>query len=302
MTSLYQDLGTFPRIRTIIMATFFLVLLSLMPAPAAPHAELSKTDISVLFRQANDLFHQADTVRMRNPEKAASLYRRAVMRFETIVTKGRIRNGKLYFNIGNAYFRMKDIGRAILYYRRAAQYIPNDRNLCHNLVYARMKRIDAMSQNPATHASKTILFRHYDFSMPVKVTLFSVFFVTIWILAGIRIFFRKPFLGWGLLFAVLLTVLLGGSLLAGVISLHSERPGVIIEESLTARQGDADIYASSFTEPLHAGTELNILERRNNWYHVEFPDSRRCWIPARGVQLVSTDSKRGFTSSKTDSS
>ncbi|MEZ4551129.1 MAG: hypothetical protein R2860_12620 [Desulfobacterales bacterium] len=49
---------------------------------------------------------------------------------------GNVENGKLYYNIGNIYFKTKDIGRFILNYKKAEQYIGNDINYAKNLAFA----------------------------------------------------------------------------------------------------------------------------------------------------------------------
>jgi hypothetical protein len=75
-------------------------------------------------------------------------------------------------------------------------------------------------------------------------------------------------------------------LLAESLILKNRRPGVIVAEEVVARKGDSETYEPSFQEPLHAGTEWTLVERRGDWFHVELPDSRRCWLPADSVELV----------------
>jgi hypothetical protein len=253
---------------------------------AAHGNELTRTEILDLFHQAKELFRQADQAAGSNPQKAESLYRQAAMRYESIVTKGGIQNGKLYYNIGNVYFRIKDIGRAILNYRRAEQYIPNDPNLRQNLSYVRNFRKDKIEEKQETKVFKTLFFWHYDLSTKTKIILFSIIFCILWIVAGIRLFFKYSILGWGFLTVIVVTVMIGGSLLAEIVTLQREIPGVIIDTEVVARKGNSENYAPSFTEPLHAGSEFNLLEKRENWFYIELPDSRTCWVPEKSVGLV----------------
>ena len=266
----------------------FLLMLWVCFFPAsASSSPLSKTEISDLFHQGKELFRQADQVAATNPEKAKSLYLQAAMRYEHIVAKGGIYNGKLYYNIGNIYFRIKDMGRAILNYRRALEYIPNDPNLQKNLAYARNKRLDKIDEPQKTKVFKTLFFWHYDLSTSVKILLFSIFFTIFWLLAGVRRFVRKSALGWALFLSVILTMMAGGSLVAEAILLHRVKPGVIIDTSVISRKGNSETYAPSFTEPLHSGTEFNLLEKRGNWFYIKLPDGRTCWVPEKSVELVS---------------
>ena len=52
-------------------------------------------------------------------------------------------NGQVYYNLGNAYFRIGDLGRAILSYERARLLIPRDGDLSFNLSHARNQTQDA---------------------------------------------------------------------------------------------------------------------------------------------------------------
>jgi len=270
---------------------FFRILFLLMMgacffSASANSAPLSETEISDLFHQGKELFRQADQMAAVNPEKARSLYLQAAMRYEHIVAKGGIHNGKLYYNIGNIYFRIKDMGRAILNYRRALQYIPNDPNLQKNLAYARSKRLDKIDIPQKTEVFKTLFFWHYDLSTSIKILLFSIFFTIFWLLAGIRRFVRNSALGWALFLSAILTMMAGGSLVAEAVLLHRVKPGVIIDASVITRKGNSETYAPSFTEPLHSGTEFNLSEKRGNWFYIKLPDGRTCWVPSRSVELV----------------
>ncbi len=269
-----------------IAAAILCMLFISITGKTAQGGELKRTEILALFHQANDLFRQADQAATTNPQLSESLYRQAIMRYESIVTNGGIENGKLFYNIGNIYFRLKDIGRAILNYRRAQEYIPHDPNLRQNLSYVRGFRKDKIEEKQETKVFKTLFFWHYDFSTQNKIVLFSSFFSMIWILAGIRLFFRRSILGWWIFTAVVLSVMIGGSLMAETFVIHHKIPGVIIDAEVIARKGNSINYAPSFTEPLHAGTEFVLFERRENWFYVELPDSRTCWVPSNSVELL----------------
>jgi tetratricopeptide (TPR) repeat protein len=261
----------------------FLAVLNIEPVSGS---SLGKPEIADLLSQAKDMFRQADKYAATDPEKAKRLYLKSAMRFEKIVKDGKIHNGKLYYNIGNAYFRTRDIGRAILNYRRAMQYIPNDPNLRQNLDFAREKRRDRIEEKQETRIFKTIFFWHYDLSLGTRVIVFIILFVAAWIAASTRIFFRWSFLTWSSVISILLCFLLAGSLLTEGVSYIRTRPGVVIVSEVTARKGNGETYDQSFKEPLHAGTEFNLIEKRGNWYHIQLPDSRECWVPWKSVELL----------------
>ena len=91
--------------------------------------KLSHSEERELYRQGTEYFHQAVETEKTDPDAARDLFEKAAFRFERLVAEGGVRNGKLFYNIGNIHFLLGDIGRAILNYRRAGLYIPNDPNL-----------------------------------------------------------------------------------------------------------------------------------------------------------------------------
>ncbi len=247
---------------------------------------LSTEEISRLFNEANTYFSDGNKLALSDPRQARPLYEKSILRFKRIINDGRIENGKLYYNIGNIYFRIQDIGRAILNYRRAEQYIGNDVNLQKNLEFARNTRKDQIEEKQETKILKTVFFWHYDLSSKIRVILFTISFGVLWIFAAARVFIKKPFFKWGIGITVVLSILLAGSLSIEYISDRESVPGVIISQEVTARKGNSMSYEKSFREPLHAGTEFTLLENRGAWLRIELPDARTCWIPASDVELV----------------
>ena len=248
--------------------------------------ELSEEEVNDLFSQGKDFFREANEATAANSDKAKELYQKAALRFERIVREGGIQNGKLLYNIGNAYFQLNNIGRAILNYRRAEQFIPNDPNLQQNLQYARDRRQDKIEEPQKTRVLKTLFFWHYDISSEIRVRLFSISFCLVWITAGLRLFIARGSLNWCIGLSGFFAVIFLGSLLVDSASRHKYRPGVVIDYEVVARKGDSDTYEPSFTDPLHTGTEFVLVEDRDNWYQVELANSQKCWLPAKAVELV----------------
>lgn len=254
--------------------------------PALSASTLDAAQVADLFSQAKDLFRQANELSATDPDRAVEVYGKSAMRFERIIREGNIRNGRIYYNLGNVYFRMKDIGRAIVNYRRAEQFIPNDPNLKQNLEYARKKRLDEIEEKQETKVLKTLFFWHYDLSTKTRVITFIVCFMLLWIFAGIRIFMDKLFLNWCIAVAAFLCLLLAGSLVADELNLRKNRPGVIISQEVVARKGNSETYEPSFKDQLHSGTEFTLIEDRRTWYYIELVDSRTCWVPSKDVEMV----------------
>ena len=273
-------------LRIVIM----LALLFLSSAAVVMAGEsLTESEKKELYDQGQEFFHQATEISASNPQTAKALYAKALLRFNSLVDQGGVRNGKLFYNIGNINFLLDDIGRALLNYRRAEQYIPNDPNLVKNMAYARNMRQDNLEIKNQKKILQTLFFFHYDLGTKTRLILFGIAYVFFWIFAGVKIFSQRPYTSWALAIAMFFILLSGISLSVEKYLATKNLEGVILAPEIMARQGDAESYQPSFEDPLHSGTEFILLEERGAWWQIELPDGRSCWIPSSSGALVRLD-------------
>jgi len=271
--------------RRYILLVASLTYLGLLPLSTDAET-LRREQITDLFSEAKQSFRQASDLAATDPEQAKVLYRKAALRLERIAQEGNIHNGKLYYNIGNAYFRIGNIGRSILYYRRALQLIPNDVNLQQNLNYARSKRTDQIEERQQKKILKTLLFWHYDFSAKTRLSLFAICINVFCLFSSLRLFWKKSGFLWFMGINVGLSLLLLGSFSFEALSQSENSSGVILADEVIARKGNSETYEPSFEAPLHAGTEFELVETREDWYHINLLDGRKCWLPQHSVGLI----------------
>ena len=234
---------------------------------------------------AEEAFGRAIELDMTDPEAAADYYRKAILHNERLVASG-VRNGKLYYNIGNAWFRLDDMGRAILNYRRSALYNPADPNLEQNLQFARSRRVNRIEAQQRDRIFKTLFFIHYDVPTRVRFGIFLGAFILLWGVAVVAVFYRRSWVRTLIISLAVVCVIFIISLIAEKVSMTRDPAGVVIAPEVTARKGDGETYQPSFTAPLYSGTEFDLLEQRPDWWYIELEDGARCWIPSWGGELV----------------
>lgn len=265
--------------------TITLVVLLLIGLSASANAQISKDQVYSLFSQANESFRQANST--KDSEQAERLYEKAILTFEKIIDEGQIKNAKLYYNLGNAYFLKGDIGKAILNYRRAEKLDGSDTNIQKNLTFARSKRIDKVAVKTEKRVLQTLFFWHYDFAVKTRFLLTCVFFGIFCICVAGMIWFGRS-TSW-MIPVIVCAVLMAGLLPSLIIETKTQAGricGVIITEEVIARQGDGQNYPVSFKEPLHAGTEFDVLESRPGWLHIRLFDDSDGWIPEIAADLI----------------
>lgn len=259
-----------------------IALLTCSPALALPSVNHSRADLFKVFKEANDFFRQAGTV--KNSARAAELYNKALLRYEHIVQEG-VHNGKLYYNIGNTYFRLHDLGRAVLNYRRAQRYMANDENLDQNLAFALSRQEDKIVPKQEEKIMRTLLFWHYDLPQRLRWWIFGTAYLLFWGIAAFRLARHRRNPGFVSLFPLLVAMLMGGSLLANYFW-PPKRPGVLVAKQVVARKGDGLSYQPSFTDPLHAGLDFGLIAKRGDWLQIELRNGQSCWVPASSAEMI----------------
>lgn len=266
----------------------FLVLLLAVGLSAVRTTAASEPapDRAALLAQANSAFKEANETFATDPAAARELYRKALLRFERLAADG-VANGRLFYNLGNVHFRLGDLGRAIVNYRRAERFMPEDENLRRNLAYALSLRADRIEPQETAQVLRILFFWHYDLPERVRAALFGVCYLMFWLCAGLLLLPRtRPAARWGLSVSSLCGLLLLGSLLVGGAGPGKAR-GVVVAETV-ARRGDGRSYAPAFDGPLHGGTEFRLIEDRGEWLQVELIDGSRAWLERQAAELVTT--------------
>ncbi|NNE47029.1 MAG: tetratricopeptide repeat protein [Rhodothermales bacterium] len=74
-------------------------------------------------------------------------FEQARIAYEEVTDLG-VESGNVYYNLGNAYFRLDRLGKAMLNYQRAFRYFPKDAALTHNMDLVRSRSRDQLSVLP----------------------------------------------------------------------------------------------------------------------------------------------------------
>ncbi len=267
------------------------VVLALACAPAVGLATASAAEALTpgrqreVLREALNAFDKAVRMVGDDPAQAEELYRESVAAFETLTAHG-VRNAALEYNLGNAYFRLGELGRAILHYRRALQLDPTDAALRANLGYARNRVEPYVAPTGGRQLVNRLMFWTSHTSIRERFWLTLITSVAGWLGLTLRLRWRSRSLtaSAGLLIAV------GLANAASVgWQLHDEArrpPAVVMGGEHVLRLGRGEGYEPALNQPLGPGVELRILSQRGDWVEVELRDDKTGWLPASGVERI----------------
>ncbi|HVA47903.1 MAG TPA: tetratricopeptide repeat protein [Pirellulales bacterium] len=207
--------------------------------------------------------------------KTPADYRESAAILESLLTDG-YRNGAVYYNLGNAYFRAGEYGRAIAAYRKALPYRPRDPYLQANLRQALAVAPGRLPEPPPpwwTH----VLFWSGWMSFPGKVYAALAGYLLAALLAAGALIARRPRVNW--LSAALVVVAVVLSVEAGLThaKMVKTRRAVVTGET-TARKGIGKDYEPAFDQPLKDGAEFTIVAENGNWVLGHFEGIGTGWL------------------------
>lgn len=209
-------------------------------------------------------------------------YQGAASTFQQIAESGVV-NGSLFYNLGNAYFKAGEIGRAILWYERALRFLPRDPDLKFNLNYARslVKDEAGTTASPLYHV---LFFWNHLLSRTSVLWGAVLCNLAFWIafilqyLTGWRIFrFIKYSTG---MIAIIFV------LTAFYNYYESEfiKQAVVLPATLSVRSGLSEEDTELFR--LHAGSRVRIEKEKDDFYRIFFSEGKIGWVGKSQVEAI----------------
>lgn len=191
-------------------------------------------------------------------------------------------NGHIFYNLGNAYFRIGDLGRAILFYQRAQLLIPRDADLKFNLAYALDLTHDVIPASPS--------FIRQSFFWLENVNLNEIFWVFVFLnsfffgILLIRLFYRAEWTFY--LFVLFLIFMIIGSVSFGLKWYHVQNDdrAVILKGEVAALAGP-DVNDTVLFK-MHQGAIVHYERSEDGWVLINLATDKRGWIKSTDLERI----------------
>ncbi len=249
-----------------------LALLTLLTAGCL-HAET----LAPLFDQANQLYEQ------RKYQEAANAYQKLVQSEHP--------SAALYFNLGNAWFKAGQSGRAIAAYRQAERLAPREPNLRFNLNFVR-KKVTGSDTAP------TEGWRHWLATLTLNEwTAMAMGASWLWFLLlalrELRPGLRKTLAGYTAT-SGLAAILLAAILINALYDQSRIKQAVVIATNAVIRYGPLE--ESQVFYQLRDGSEVIVLDEKElsvggknqSWLQVQDASRRVGWVQRDQVLLLNS--------------
>jgi tetratricopeptide (TPR) repeat protein len=224
------------------------------------------------FAKANEFYKNKD-------------YDKAIVLYQGIVDHG-LESAPIYFNLGNAYFKNGDLGRAILYYMKAERLDPGNDDIRSNIAFARQFtsiQMEGVQLNPINSFIESLVSPYRIDTLAWITTVFFVLFIAI---MAVRYGFgiTGSYVKAGIVIAL---ILLATSSFVTTFKYRNDyltRRAVLVTDDAPVRSGPSDEMDVEIQGA--PGLVVQILSESGDYFNVQFENNRRGWIKKNQVAEI----------------
>lgn len=215
-------------------------------------------------------------------------FQAAIEAYEAVLASG-FRSGGLEYNLGNAYFKSGELGRAILHWERALELSPADADVQANLELARSLTVDAV--DPLPRFWLTTFLTWWTGLLPRGWLAGVVALAWLAVTGGVvvRILGRSAWTAtagtWTTAAGTVLLLLFGPSLFVRETGLGVPERGVILADAVSVHAAPSAEDDLTLFE-IHEGTRVRVDQRAGAWVEIVLDDGKVGWVPAEVLEII----------------
>lgn len=214
-------------------------------------------------------------------------YISAAQAYETLLSNGE--SAELYYNLGNSYYKMGEIAKAILNYERALLLDPGNDDIRFNLEMAKAKAIDKVEVTPEIFFvswTKSLINMHGITAWAVcGIVFFILFIVSLYFFIFSKtILLKKIGFFTGILFAV---IVICSNIFASQQKkrLTDRDYAIVMTPNVVVRSTPSETGTSLFV--LHEGRKVEIKDSSmREWKEIRLEDGKIGWIPTSSIDII----------------
>ncbi|WP_419936245.1 tetratricopeptide repeat protein [Candidatus Palauibacter sp.] len=193
----------------------------------------------------------------------------------------------LHYNIGNAYFKLGELGRAILFYERARLELPGDENVRANLELARSLTADRITPLPGFWVPRVVTWAVRLVPRGWLIAIVTLGYLALASALLHRLLARepRPWTGRVAVTSAALTLVFGANLLIREFGIGRAERGVILRTETAVQSAPSDDPSLQlFT--IHEGAVVRIDRRSDAWLEIVLEDGKVGWVRAGDLETI----------------
>ena len=240
------------------------------------------TTVSVAAHAQEDFFLEGNRLYQESDFQGAL---EAYLRIE----EAGFESGPLYYNIGNSYFKLGELGSAILYYERARTLMPGDDNVLANLELARSLTADEVNPLPGFLPLRVARWWVNAISLRTLRIIVGTAYVLAMVGLVLMILLRGTGAGrWGgraALAGGIVVVVFGINLSMTELGVAQPRRAVVMDTEADVQSApSADPSLQVFT--VHEGTTVRIDRQSDGWAEIVLDDGQVGWLELTALEEI----------------
>lgn len=236
---------------------------------------------TTLFANPQELFKTANEAYQKGS------FKKAIENYEALLASDNF-SQEVYFNLGNAYFKSNQLGKAILNYERGLLLYPGDPDTQFNLKIAQDKQVDDLDVVGKFFLSEWWKNTYQFFSSGVWSTLTilsiwtSIAGFIFWTLGTTRTHKKQGFvIGIFLAFLSILFFFLTRSQANFETNSGS---AIVIQQEIEVK--NAPDEASTNLLKIHEGLRVDLLDEIGTWYKIKLSNGEQGWLPKNSLEEI----------------
>jgi tetratricopeptide (TPR) repeat protein len=225
-------------------------------------------------------------------EQANQLYRggdfqNAAVMYEQIAKNG-YEGASLYYNLGNAYFKLHNIPAAILNYERAKRLAPRDEDISYNLRLCNLRVVDKIEAIPSLFF---VEWWHNLLNLMSSENWGILGIAMLWctVIGGAVFMISRSLLLRRSMFPLAVVCLIAAlfSFVGMVQRSHieqSDQQAIVFSQTVPVKSAP-DVQSTDLFV-LHEGVKVDVMDNVSSWRKIRLADGKIGWIPTDALQTI----------------
>ena len=233
-----------------------------------------QTTPEFLFNEGNKAYNTAD-------------YENAIILYEQTLKIGK-HSADVYYNLGNANYRLNKVAESVYYFEKAMLMRPNDKDIITNSTFANNMTIDAIEKIPVSQIDQirnsiieTFSFDIWTFFTVILLWIFTILFLAY--LFFVRARLKRIFFFSSL--SILLLFILSFSITYSIDQNEKNKKFAILFSKQTDIWSEPNQQADRLFV-LHEGAKMQLLDSLEEWQKIRIANGSEGWIKEASYKKI----------------
>lgn len=230
---------------------------------------------------------QQTQISKANKAYQEGFYENAITLYQGIINDG-YTSASLYYNLGNAYFKIDRIPEAILHYERARKLDPMNEDIQYNLRIANGQIIDKIDQLPL------LFYERWwnsikQVNSPNGWAYTTLFFLFIFFIS-LAIFFLTTNYSFRKALIVAASVFITLTVVSFIVTLQlykevtNKRDAIVFAATLPVKSSPEESGIDLFV--IHEGLKVKVIDEIGEWKEIKIDNGSKGWVKTETLEVI----------------